>query len=216
VAVIKLALSAALLVACNTNKPVGSAPSVPGQSAGPPPSGPPPSGATSTIQPPTSFGPPVNPTPDDATGVVLDPSVLDLLPTAVDGIAVAEEPDEASSLLNTIDLGRYAEAADAGVAVDGSNLVVAWVVRVRPGVFDETSYQQWRDSYDAGACSAAGGVTGRAQAELGGRNTYVTSCAAALRTYHVWLEDENVLISASSVGDGRFGEKLISNLRVPE
>jgi len=205
-----LALAAALFAACNTNDPTRSASAVPGPSSGAVSST-----ATDTTAPPGSLGPPPNPTPDDTTGVVLDPTVLGVLPADVDGTAVAEEPDEAASLLNTTDLGRYAEAADAGVAVDGSNLVVAWVVRLRPGAFNETSYQQWRDSYDEGACSAAGGVTGRAQAELGGRNTYVTSCVGALRTYHVWLEEQNVLVSASSVGERRFGEKLISTLRVP-
>ena len=204
-------LAGLLLAACDTNKPSTSPTSIPGQSSGPPPSS-----GTATGAPPASFGPPPVPTPDDTTGVILDPTVLDVLPADIDGIPVTEEPDEAAALFNTIDLGRYAEAADAAVAVDGSNLVVAWVVRLRPGGFDETSYQQWRDSYDEGACSAAGGVTGRAQAELGGRNTYVTSCVAALRTYHVWLEEQNVLISASSVGEGRFGEKLMSTLRVPE
>ena len=71
-------------------------------------------------------------------------------------------------------------------------------------------------SYDEGACAAGGGILGNAQADLGGRNTYITSCVAALRTYHVWLEEQNVLISASSIGDTRFGEKLMSTLVVPE
>jgi hypothetical protein len=39
---------------------------------------------------------------------------------------------------------------------------------------------------------------------------------AALRTYHVWLKERDVLVSASSIGEGRFGEKLMSTLRVPE
>ena len=57
--------------------------------------------------------------------------------------------------------------------------------------------------------------TGRAQADLNGRNTYVTSCVTALRTYHVWLEEQEVVISASSIGEGRFGELLLTNLEVP-
>jgi hypothetical protein len=211
VAVLAAALCAtSLLAGCETNEATAAGSGSPAQTYGPVPTF-----ATGSGAPPQSFGPPPVPTPDDTTGVVLDPTVLDVLPPDVDGIPVREEPDEAASLLNTIDLGRYAAAADAAVAVDGSNLVVAWVVRLRPGGFSDTAYQQWRDSYDEGACSAAGGVTGRAQAELGGRTTYVTSCAAALRTYHMWLQEQDVLISASSVGEGRFGEKLMSTLRVP-
>ena len=110
-----------------------------------------------------------------------------------------------------------AEAADAAVAVDpgGGNLVVAWVVRLRDGAFGEEAYRQWRESYDEGACTAAGGIVGNAQAEIGGRNTYITSCVAALRTYHVWLEEQDMLVSASSIGEGRFGEKLMAGLQVP-
>ena len=172
--------------------------------------------ALATQDPFGSFGPPPSPSPpDEATPVILDPSVLEILPAAIDGVPVNEDADEAATLLSTLDLERLAEAGDAAVAVDGNNLVVAWIVRLRPGAFGDTAYQQWRDSYDEGACTAAGGVLGRAQAELGGRNTYVTSCVAALRTYHLWLEEERLLISASSVGEARFGEKLLSTLEVP-
>jgi hypothetical protein len=182
-----------------------------------PPSGAPGSDGGASQNPLGSLGPPPSPSPpDDATGVLLDPTVLTVLPPAIDGVPLNEDATEAATLLNTLDLGQVAEAADAAVAVDGSNLVVAWVVRLRPGAFSETAFQQWRDSYDGGACTAAGGVLGRAQAELGGRNTYVTSCVAGLRTYHVWLEAQDLLLSASSVGEGRFGEKLMSTLQVPQ
>lgn len=182
-----------------------------------PPSGAPGSDGGATQDALGSLGPPPSPSPpDDATGVLLDPTVLTVLPPTIDGVLLNEDATEAATLLNTLDLGRVAEAADAAVAVDGSNLVVAWVVRLRPGAFGETAFQQWRDSYDEGACTAAGGVLGRAQAELGGRNTYVTSCVAGLRTYHVWLEARDLLLSASSVGEGRFGEKLMATLQVAE
>jgi len=196
-----LVVAATLLAGCGSTNPSGR----PGTSAG-----------TTSDGQLGSLGPPPSPSPpDEATGVLLDPTVLDVLPPAIDGVPVNEDADEAAKLLSSLDLGKVAEAADAAVAVDGSNLVVAWVVRLRTGSFGEATYQQWRDSYDEGACTAAGGVLGRAQAELGGRDTYVTSCVASLRTYHVWLQDQNVLISASSVGEGRFGEKLMTMLQVP-
>ena len=44
----------------------------------------------------------------------------------------------------------------------------------------------------------------------------MTSCVAGLRTYHVWLEARDLLLSASSVGEGRFGEKLMATLQVAE
>jgi hypothetical protein len=207
------ALLAAVLAACDTASP-SSATEPPG--AGPSA----PASAGATGRPPASFGPPASPTstPDDTTGVVLDPTVLQILPESIDGFPVTEDANEAASLLGTIDLGELAEAADAAVAVDtgGGNLVVAWVVRLREGAMDDEAFRQWRDSFDEGACNAAGGIVGNAEADIGGRNTYITTCVAALRTYHVWLEDQDMLVSASSIGEGRFGEKLMAGLRVPE
>jgi hypothetical protein len=176
--------------------------------------------AGSTSQPVATIGPPSSPTstPDDTTGVVLDPTVLEILPESIDGFPVTEDADEAANLFATLDLGDLAEAADAAVAVDtgSGNLVVAWVVRLREGAMTAEAFRQWRDSYDEGACNAAGGIVGNAEAEIGGRNTYITTCVAALRTYHVWLEEQDMLVSASSIGEDRFGEKLMAGLRVPE
>ena len=175
-------------------------------------------GATAAIQPPTSFGPPPSPTPPDETSpIVLDPTLLAYLPEAVDGIAVIEDVDEAAVALSDPALPRIASAVDGAVAVDvgNGNLVYAWIVHLRPGVFTDGDYRQWRDSYDEGACAPAGGVVGRAEATIGGRQAFVTSCVAGLHTYHVWLKDQDILISASSIGEGRFGEKLVEGLRVP-
>lgn len=148
---------------------------------------------------------------------MLDPTVLAFLPTTVGGVPVTESADEATQALSDPSLARIGTAIDAGVAVDTGpgNLVHAWVVRLRPDRFTEAIYQQWRDSYDEGACADAGGVVGRAEATIDARTVYITSCAASVRTYHVWLEQAGVLISASAIGDGRFGELLMDNLRVP-
>lgn len=174
--------------------------------------------ATATIQPATSAGPLPSPThPDDSTPIVLDAALLAYLPEAIDGIPVTEDPDEATLALSDPALPRIASAVDGAVAVDTGtgNLVFSWIVRLRPGVFTDSDYRQWRDSYDGGACAAGGGVVGNAEATIGGRQAYLTTCVSGMRTYHVWLKDENILISASSIGEARFGEKLIEGVRVP-
>lgn len=189
--------------------------------AGPGPTPTPPrasAAATATIRPATSVGPPPSPTqPDDSSPIVLDPALLAYLPAAVGGIEIKEDVDEAATALNDPALPRIASAVEGAVAVDtgNGNLVYAWIVRLRPGVFTDGDYRQWRDSYDEGACTAAGGVVGRAEATIGGRQSYVTSCVAGLHTYHVWLKDQDILISASSIGEGKFGEKLLEGLRMP-
>ena len=171
-----------------------------------------------TLEPPTTLGPPGTETPGPADPVVLDPTLLEILPATIGAIPVTESIDEAAQALTDPALPQIATALDAAVAVDTAtgNLVYALVVKLRPEAFDASTYAQWRDSYDEGACTASGGVTGRAEATIDERTVHITSCAVGLRTYHVWLEDEGVLISASSIGEGRFGEQLMDSLRVPE
>lgn len=202
-----LAIAAGLLLgACGSNQPTAS----PIATAPPAPSG------FGTFDLP-SLGPPPSESPDDSTPITLDQGLLAILPATIDSTPVQEDLDVATEALQDAALPKIATSVETAVAVDTGtgNLVTAWIVRLKPGAFGDEIYRQWRDSYDEGACNAAGGVVGRAQADLGGRDTYVTSCVAALRTYHVWLEDQGILISASSIGEGRFGEKLMTTLRVP-
>jgi len=171
---------------------------------------------TSTTQPSGSTTTGLDGTPSSGAPVELDPTVLAFLPSTVGGVAVTESADEATQALTDPSLGKIGSAVDAGVAVDGAgNLVYAWVVRLRENAFNDAIYQQWRDSYDEGACADAGGVVGRAEATIDARTVYITSCTASVRTYHVWLEQPGILISASAIGDGRFGEVLMDNLQVP-
>jgi hypothetical protein len=205
---VALVLPLAFLAACSVDNG-------PGPTPGPISTG---AGATATIEPPPTGGSLPSPThPDDSSPIVLDAALLAYLPESVDGIAVVEDPDEATLALSDPALPRIASAVDGAVAVDTGtgNLVFSWIVRLRPGVFTDSDYRQWRDSYDGGACAAGGGVVGNAEASIGGRQAYLTTCVSGMRTYHVWLKEENILISASSIGEARFGEKLIEGVRVP-
>jgi hypothetical protein len=175
-------------------------------------------GAPPSFDLPATFGPPPGPTPpDETTPLVLDSTLLAFLPSTVGGVPVTESVDEATQALTDPTLPKIATAMDAGVAVDAGhgNLVYAWVVRLRTDRFTDAIYRQWRDSYDEGACAGAGGVVGTAEATIDDRTVYITTCTGGLRTYHVWLEKSGVLISASSIGEDRFGELLMDNLQVP-
>ncbi len=175
-------------------------------------------GGAATLEPPTSFGPPPSPSPPDNTSpVVLDPMLLEVLPDSIEGAPVTEALDEAALALTDPALPRIATALDVGVAVDTAtaDLVTAHVVKLRPDAFTEATFRQWRDSFDEGACAGAGGVRGVAQATIDERTVHITSCVSGQLTYHLWLMEQDILISASSIGDGRFGEKLMDSLRVP-
>jgi len=158
-----------------------------------------------------------SPTRDAELPAEIDRTLLAYLPKAVDGTTLEEDPNEAAVAVSGASLTRVATAVDVGVALDVSsaNLVTAHVVRLREGGFDDAAYRDWRDTFDEGACAASGGVQGHAETTIAGRNVYVTTCAADLRTYHVWIEDKHLLISAASIGDGNFGELLMNGLRIP-
>ena len=112
-------------------------------------------------------------------------------------------------------LADVAVAVASALAIDPptGEFVYAVVVRLKPGAFDGAVFRDWRDSFDEGACSQADGIQGHAETEIGGRTVYIATCVGGLRTYHVWLEDDGVLVSASAVGERRLGEHLVEHLR---
>ena len=204
-----LPLLALILVACQPAGPTATPGGEPGSSG---------AGASPSAAAVATLGPPPSPTPpDETTPVVLDPTVLEFLPASINGIDVVESIDEATEALADPALPRIASAMDAGIAVDSGtgNLVAAWVLRLRPDTFTDAIYRQFRNAYDEGRCQAAGGVVASVETTIDDRAVHITTCVQGLRTYHVWLEDSGVLISAWSVGAGKFGEILMSNLRVP-
>ena len=174
-------------------------------------------GPTAIVEPTpiVTLGPSVTPVP--TSGVVIDSRLLDILPATVGGLRMAENPDGEASALTDAELPAVGSSMAAGLAVDQStgDFVYAIVVRLLPGAMDDGVFRDWRDSYDQGACSQAGGVAGNAEAQIDGRTVYIGTCSGGVRTYHVWLQPQESLISASAVGDRRFGELLMNTLRVP-
>ena len=140
--------------------------------------------------------------------------LLDLLPADIDGHAIEESAEAAAESATDAALAAHAESIAVGVATDPATntFVVASVVKLKPGVFDEEFYRDWRDSFDEGVCAQAGGVVGNAEAQIDERTVYIGTCAGGVHTYHVHLDGPDVIISANSVGDGRLGEQLMDSL----
>ena len=160
-------------------------------------------------------GSPIAP-PSNAQGVVVDPSLLGVLPSSVDGLTLTESPEAEADALSDRELGDVAEAIAAAFAIDPatSDFLYAAVIRLKPHVMGDERFRDWRDSFDEGACSQAGGVAGHAEATIDGRTVYIGTCAGGVRTYHVWLAEQSLIVSASAVGEQRrLGEKLVENLR---
>ena len=151
----------------------------------------------------------------NAAGVVVDAALLEVLPATVDGVPIIESADGEAEALSDPNLGEVALAIAAGLAIDSSSgeFVYAVVVRLRDGAMSDERFRDWRDSFDEGACSQARGVAGNAEAEIAGRTVHIGSCVGGVLTYHVWLREPGLLVSASAVGDRRLGQRLVEGLR---
>jgi len=194
-----LALAALALAACDP----GATPS--------------PSGAASTVRgtvSPGSLGPPATVAPGETPLVRIDPSLLAILPGSVDGLSVLESSEGDADAASNSSLARIADAAVGALAIDpvSGNFVFPLVVHLRVGALDDAGFRSWRDAYDTGAC-AGSGVVGHAESQLGGRTVFVGTCANGLHTYHAWLAERGILVSASAGGDRRLGEVLFASLR---
>jgi hypothetical protein len=152
-----------------------------------------------------------------AAAIRVDPALLDVLPSEIDGQPLRPDDATAADIAGTGDLATDVEAIAVGLYIRASetaeDLAVASVVRLRSGVFDDGWYRSWRETYDQGACEVAGGVTsGAAEAEIGGHTTHIGSCVEAVHTYHVHLADPERVVSITAAGDGRFGERVVAGL----
>lgn len=171
---------------------------------------------TPSLAPPTATIPaPPPPSGSGAPALSVDPALLAVLPATVAGLSITESTDAETASLADPELARIATSFAAGLAVDtgAGSFIFAVVIRLKSAGFDTGTFRDYRDSFDLGACSQSNGVTGNAEAQIGGRTVYIGTCAGGLRTYHVWLAEPGLLISASAIGDRRLGELLVQGLR---
>ena len=86
------------------------------------------------------------------------------------------------------------------------------MIRVRDPSVGDDWFRDWRDSYDEAACANAGGVTRRAETNIAGETVYVGSCAGGSFTYHVRIDADAVVMSLTSIGPGRLGQRIMEGL----
>ena len=144
----------------------------------------------------------------------VDPSLLDLLPPTIEDVALESSADASREVAADPALSGDAEAVAYAIAAsrESRDLLVVAVARIRPGTFTDDFFRGWRDSYDAEVCGQAGGVLGHAEAEIDARQVFIGTCVNDGRTYHTWLNDQRVIVSAFSVGQRRMGERLMESL----
>ena len=150
-------------------------------------------------------------------GIAIDASLLGVLPGQVDGVPLEPDPATAADVTGDPALARSASALGVAIAIAPgasatADLAVVWVVQLRPGVFNDGFFRNWRDTYDEAACAAAGGVDGHAEAVIAGRDTRIGTCAGGVRTYHIHLARRDLLVSITAAGERRFGELVAAGL----
>ena len=173
--------------------------------------------AARTPAPSASASPSISPGPPSngpGVDVVMDPALIEILPAAVGTAEVEIEPGSFSEAVGDPSFVANVDAAAFAIVTEADDLASGVVAHLRPDVFSEAFFRDWRDSYDEGACAQADGVAAHAQVGLDDdRTMYVTTCAGGLRVYHAYVPEREVVVSLFSLGERRFGEQLVRGLR---
>ena len=172
--------------------------------------------ASSPVAASASAGAALDPGPSASRQTVVDETLLTMLPPLVDGAALTPDDATAAGIAAGIatdpgladDLEALAVALYAGEA----DYAVVTLTRLREGVFGDGYFRDWRDSFDEAVCAQSGGVEGHAEATIGGRVTFIGTCAGGVRTYHTHLEGPDRIVSLQALGEARFGERILAGL----
>jgi len=151
--------------------------------------------------------------PSSGDGVVRDDSLLAILPSDIDGAPVTVEDESFAEAAADPAFATNVDRAAFAVVTTPTDLASGVVAKLREGVFGDGFFADWRETYNEGACAQAGGVATNAETTLDGRTVYVTTCAGGMLVYHTYLEEQGVIVSLFSLGEGRYGERLIRGLR---
>jgi hypothetical protein len=181
----------------------------------------PPRPAPSPSSPPPTTSPTASAadTPAPSPGVIVDPTLLELLPEAIDGVPVTADLESAAAIAAEGSIAPFVSAialatAFGPVATAGlGDYAVVTVARLRPGTFSELFFRGWRDTFDGGVCEQAGGVeSGSAETEIAAHRTFVGTCVGGVHTYHLYLPTSDVIVSMQGVGPGRFAEHIVAGI----
>lgn len=167
--------------------------------------------ASATAASPSAvISPSVSIVPAASPALPADPALLALLPTTLAGLDRQVDASVDADAFADPTLATIGTAGASAVYVDpgDADFAFATLIRLRGGSITDSSFRDYRDSFDRGACSQAGGVGGHAEAQIGGRPTFIGSCDGGVLTYHALLPSAHAILSISSAGSKRLGEQL--------
>jgi hypothetical protein len=203
-----LAAAATLLVgACGANTgPTASVAPVASTAA--------PSGALASSAPPGE-SPAASLRTGSGFSVEADPGLLAFIPGGGNGLDMTYDAETTKEVAADPALAKDAVGlaialfTATGASTPASDLAIVSVVHLRDPSIGDEAFRSWRDSYDVSACAAAGGVTGHAQVAMNGGTVYIGSCGGGVLTYHVRLRQGAIVVSTTSIGPKRLGEKVM-------
>jgi hypothetical protein len=182
-----------------------------------------PTSAAQASQPPSATTPNASPSELRASAtavapgaIVIDSFLLKVLPASLKGAPLVENAEAEAHDLTDPALAGQASALAAALAIDTTTSDWAYVsvVHLPVGVFSDPYFKSWRETFDSGACSQAGGVAqSSAETEIAGHKTFIGHCVGGVLTYHVHLSPSDVIVSISALGDQRFGQLVVEGLR---
>jgi hypothetical protein len=164
-------------------------------------------------QPAVQNGKPAASLPAGAATTTLDATLLALLPSSVGGYDVSQEPQSFPQLLTDPAFVGNVDRAVLPLVVGGEDLASGVIAHLRPGVYSDAMFADWRSTYDNGACQQSANVLAHAQQDANGHTTYVTTCNGGLRVYHAYLAGQGVIISLLSSGPKDFGGQLMAGVK---
>jgi hypothetical protein len=154
--------------------------------------------------------------PSTAGPFVVDPDLLAILPASVGGVPIKPDIDAATNLTKDTSLAQAASAIAVGTAgaatAQSGDFATTTIVQLRPGIYSDAFYADWRTSYDEAVCSSAGGVSSQIRQFVGQHAVDVTVCGGGARTYHTHLAGD-ILVSITAIGDRLFGGLVMAGLR---
>ena len=157
------------------------------------------------------------PTARPATAVA-DPDLFEVLPATSDIFSLTYDAITTATIAADPALDPAVDSIATGLyrlrnaAPDAPDFAIVNVVHLRDASLEDDWFRSWRETYDEGACGQAGGVIRRAETPVGALTVHVGSCDGGAFTYHVRLNEGNVILSMTSVGPARIGQTVAERL----
>ncbi len=147
--------------------------------------------------------------------LLLDPTLLAVLPGTLGDLKVTEWPDLETPVLGDAELSKSADRFAGAVVGDpgGPDWATVEVIELKPGSRTDAAYAVLRTQLDTGGCSQAGGVASRETIVIGTRTVDHDVCQGSVDLYLTRSSEQGLLIYVWSVGPQQLGQQLIASLR---